>query len=94
MSKLKNDKEPNPQKEKILALAVGMYCNLEETNELLYYAGYFFSPVKMWDLVVKWFVVKSGKGVASINVELEEVRQKLESRYGKLIGLKNHIGTS
>lgn len=86
MSKLKNDKEPNPQKEKILALAVGMYCNLEETNELLYYAGYFFSPVKMWDLVVKWFVVKSGKCVASINVELEEVRQKLESRYGKLIG--------
>ncbi|MBQ7704687.1 MAG: hypothetical protein IJT73_04555 [Selenomonadaceae bacterium] len=50
-SKLRNDKNYNPSKYTILAVALGMKLNLEETLTLLQKGGYALSEYSKFDLI-------------------------------------------
>ncbi len=68
-SKLLKD-EVNPSKAKVLALAVGLRLNLDETVDLLRLAGYALSPISQTDAVVKYFIARGDYSVIKIDIVL------------------------
>ncbi len=59
-----------PSTEKVLALAVGLRLNLDETVDFLGLAGYALSPISQTDAVVKYFIKKKDYSVIKINFVL------------------------
>lgn len=59
-----------PSKEKILALAVGMKLNMDETIDLLRLAGYALSPVSQTDVIVEYFIRQEKYNVMAIDIVL------------------------
>ncbi len=59
-----------PSKEKVLALAVGLRLNLDETVDFLRLAGYALSPISQTDVVVKYFIVHELYSVIKIDMTL------------------------
>ena len=70
-SKLLNDKV-KPSKEKMLALAVGLRLNMDETVDFLRLAGYAMSPISQTDAVVEYFIRKQEYNVMQIDIVLYE----------------------
>ncbi|WP_022763266.1 MULTISPECIES: macro domain-containing protein [unclassified Butyrivibrio] len=70
-SKLLKDKV-NPSKEKMLALAVGLHLNMDETVDFLRLAGYAMSPISQTDAVVEYFIRKQEYNVMRIDIVLYE----------------------
>ena len=60
----------NPSKERVLALAIGLHLNLDETVDLLKIAGYALSPISQTDKVVEYFIVKKIYNVIKIDMVL------------------------
>lgn len=54
--KLRNDKNYNPSKKTILAIAFGMNLNFEEALKLLQVGGYALSEYSKFDLIIKYFL--------------------------------------
>lgn len=59
-----------PSKEKVLALAVGLRLNLDETTDFLRIAGYAFSPISQTDAVVEYFIEHEDYSVMKIDIVL------------------------
>ncbi len=59
-----------PSKEKMLALAVGLRLNLDETNDFLKIAGYALSPISQTDKVVEYFIEHKDYNVIKIDIVL------------------------
>ncbi len=59
-----------PSKEKVLALAVGLRLNLDETVDFLRLAGYALSPISQTDAVVQYFIKRKDYNVIKINFVL------------------------
>ncbi|MBR1737317.1 MAG: helix-turn-helix domain-containing protein [Firmicutes bacterium] len=59
-----------PSKEKILALAVGLQLNLDETIDFLSIAGYALSPISQTDIIVKYFINHKDYNVIKIDIVL------------------------
>ena len=68
-SKLLKDRV-KPSKEKVLALAVGLHLNLDETVDFLQLAGYALSPISQTDKVVEYFIENEDFNVIKINIVL------------------------
>ena len=68
-SKLLKD-QVKPSKEKVLALAVGLHLNLDETVDFLQLAGYALSPISQTDKVVEYFIENEDYNVIKINIVL------------------------
>ncbi len=68
-SKLLKD-QVKPSKEKMLALAVGLRLNLDETKDFLQFAGYALSPISQTDQIVEYFIEKKEYNVMEIDVVL------------------------
>jgi O-acetyl-ADP-ribose deacetylase (regulator of RNase III)/transcriptional regulator with XRE-family HTH domain len=68
-SKLLKD-QVKPSKEKVLALAVGLRLNLDETVDFLKVAGYALSPISQTDKVVEYFIEKKDYNVLKIDIVL------------------------
>ena len=68
-SKLLND-QIKPSKEKMLALAVGLELNLDETIDFLKFAGYALSPISQTDKVVEFFIKHKQYSVIKIDIAL------------------------
>ncbi|WP_029319812.1 macro domain-containing protein [Butyrivibrio sp. AE3004] len=79
-SKLLNDKV-KPSKEKMLALAVGLRLNMDETVDFLRLAGYAMSPISQTDAVVEYFIRKQEYNVMQIDVVLYEYGLDPISKY-------------
>ena len=60
----------NPSKEKVLALAVGLRLNLDETVDFLRLAGYALSPISQTDTIVAHFIRNKKYNVIEINLFL------------------------
>jgi transcriptional regulator with XRE-family HTH domain len=60
----------NPSKEKVLALAVGLRLNLDETVDFLKLAGYALSPISQTDTIVAHFIRNKKYNVIEINLFL------------------------
>ncbi len=59
-----------PSKEKLLALAIGLHLNEDETRDLLAYGGYAFSPVSQTDIVVRYFIQHKNYSIINVNIML------------------------
>lgn len=59
-----------PSKEKVLALAVGLHLNLDETVDFLKLAGYALSPISQTDAVVEYFIENEDYNVMKIDIVL------------------------
>lgn len=59
-----------PSKEKMLALAVGLCLNLDETIDFLRIAGYALSPISQTDKIVEYFIVHKDYSVMKIDIVL------------------------
>ena len=59
-----------PSKEKVLALAVGLQLNLDETVDFLQLAGYALSPISQTDAVVEYFIENQDYNVMKIDIVL------------------------
>lgn len=68
-SKLLNGKV-KPSKEKMLALAVGLRLNLDETVDFLRFAGYALSPISQTDIIVEYFIRNKDYNVLKIDIVL------------------------
>lgn len=68
-SKLINGKV-NPSKEKVIALAIGLHLNMDETKDILKVAGYAFSPYSQTDIVVKYFINNEDYNVIKLDILL------------------------
>ncbi len=68
-SKLINGKV-KPSKEKVIALAIGLHLNMDETKDILKVAGYAFSPYSQTDIVVKYFINNKDYNVIKLDILL------------------------
>ena len=59
-----------PSKEKVLALAIGLRLNLDETVDFLRIAGYALSPISQTDAVVRYFILHEDYNVIKIDIVL------------------------
>lgn len=59
-----------PSKEKVLALAVGLKLNIDETVDFLRIAGYALSPISQTDKVVEYFIRNEDYNVIKIDIVL------------------------
>ena len=59
-----------PSKEKVLALAVGLHLNMDETVDFLQLAGYALSPISQTDAVVEYFIEHEEYNVMKIDIVL------------------------
>lgn len=59
-----------PSKEKVLALAVGLHLNMDETIDFLGLAGYAISPISQTDAVVRYFIEHENYNVIKIDMVL------------------------
>ena len=59
-----------PSKEKVLALAIGLTLNLDETVDFLRIAGYALSPISQTDTIVEYFIRNKDYNVLKIDIVL------------------------
>lgn len=71
-SKIITNEKYHPKKKTVLALAIGMRLNLDETKDLLSRAGYALSPGNKFDLIVKYCIEIGEYNIVKINILLYE----------------------
>ena len=71
-NKLKNGTTRHPKKSTALALAVALKLDLEQTKELLSFAGLALSPCEPFDIVVGYMIDNGHHSVTDINEALFE----------------------
>lgn len=72
-----SNKHQVPKKNTVLAFAVALELDLDETNELLRKAGYAFSNAIMFDLLMQYFISNKIYNVYEINEILYDYNQPL-----------------
>lgn len=76
-SKIRTGKGYSPTKRTILALAIALELNLDETDDLLARAGYALSPSQKFDVIVQYFILKGQYDIYAINEVLFHYDQPL-----------------
>ena len=82
-SKIRSQKNPNyhPKKNTVFLLALGMNLTIEQTEQLLFSAGYAFDEKNKFDMTIKDFIQKR-------NFRIEEIENALFEATGKYLGQK------
>ncbi|ARF16720.1 hypothetical protein [Sporosarcina ureae] len=76
-SKIRNNKEYKPSKSTVLAFALAMQLDLDETQDMLLRAGFALSPSSKSDLIIKFFIDQGVHDIFQINEGLFAFDQKL-----------------
>ncbi len=76
-SKIRSNPAYHPSKQTILALAIALELNINETIDLLSRAEYALSPGSKGDLIVKYFIEHSIYDIMTINFALDEYGQEI-----------------
>ena len=74
-SKIRSNPAYHTRKDTVLALAIALKLDLDETVELLEKAGYSLSPGSKGDLIVKYFIERKLYDIHVINYALHEFNQ-------------------
>lgn len=76
-SKIRSNPAYHPRKQTVLALAIALRLNLEDTVDLLTRAEYALSPGCKGDLIVRYFIEHEVFDIMTINFALDEYSQPL-----------------
>lgn len=76
-SKIRTGKGYVPSKRTVLALAIGMRLNLQQTSELLQRAGYALTRNQKLDVIIEYFIGKRRYDIFEINAVLFQYEQAL-----------------
>lgn len=76
-SKIRSNPAYHPRKNTVLALAIALHLDINETKDLLTRAEYAFSPSNKGDLIVKYFIEHQVYDLIAINFALEEYGQTI-----------------
>lgn len=76
-SKIRSNPAYHPRKQTVLALAIALRLNLEDTIDLLTRAEYALSPGSKGDLIVRYFIEHEVFDIMTINFALDEYGQPL-----------------
>lgn len=74
-SKIRSNPMYHPRKQTVLALAIALQLNIEQTVDLLTSAEYALSPGSKGDLIVKYFIEHEIFDIMAINFALDEYKQ-------------------
>lgn len=69
-SKIRSNEKYQPGKKTVLALAVALELNLDETKDFLGKAGLAFSPGSISDLIIQYFIMNEVYDIYQINLSL------------------------
>lgn len=76
-SKIRNNPKYKPEKSTVLAFAIALELNLEDTEMLLERAGYALTHASQFDIIVEFFITQKNYDIFLINDVLYEFDQPL-----------------
>lgn len=76
-SKIRSNPMYHPRKQTVLALAIALQLDIEQTVDLLTSAEYALSPGSKGDLIVKYFIEHEIFDIMTINFALDEYGQPI-----------------
>lgn len=76
-SKIRSNKDYSPSKSTVLALAISLKLNLDETLDLLKSAGFSLSQSSKFDLIIQFFIEEGNYNILEINEALFTFEQSL-----------------
>lgn len=76
-SKIRNADSYTPHKNTVIAFAIALQCNLDETIDLLAKAGYTLSRSSKFDIIIEYFIGKNNYNIHEINEALFTFEQVL-----------------
>ena len=71
-SKIRSNPAYHPRKDTVLALAIALKLNLEETQDLLSRAEYSLSPSSKSDVIIRYFIERREYDIHLINIALDD----------------------